>query len=162
MTDQIPDYSQFETDELDASIEAAMVERPGLVAALEDAQALKVLLDELVRLRKQADLTQTDIAKLMGVRQPTVSQFETESSDPRISTLQRYARAVGGRVCWQILSPYGVYSPRQTYKAYTEKPSSAAASAGPRHVKVVKKSLPADWSAALARSRRRFGYDEAA
>ncbi len=34
----------------------------------------------------------------MGVRQPTVSGFEKGSSDPRLSTVQRYARALDARV----------------------------------------------------------------
>ena len=41
----------------------------------------------------------------MGVRQPTVSGFETEDSDPRLSTLQRYARAVEARLRLVLVIP---------------------------------------------------------
>lgn len=63
-------------------------------AAFEDSQTRHRAVDALIRLRNRLGLTQTDVAKSMGVKQPTVSGFETEGSDPRLSTLQRYARAV--------------------------------------------------------------------
>ncbi len=34
----------------------------------------------------------------MGIKQPAISEFENEASDPRLSTLQRYARAVEARI----------------------------------------------------------------
>ena len=71
---------------------------PQFRAAYEDAVELQKILDSLVSLRKALGLSQTAVADRMGVRQPTVSGFETEASDPRLSTLQRYARAVEGRL----------------------------------------------------------------
>lgn len=78
-----------------ANIEA---EDPGVRDAREDLAAIHELLDQLVELRRELGLSQKDVADSMGVRQPTISQFETESSDPKLSTLQRYARALGCRV----------------------------------------------------------------
>jgi DNA-binding XRE family transcriptional regulator len=71
---------------------------PGFRAAFEDADDLHRTLDRLVALRKAKGLSQKEVAERMGVRQPTVSGFETEGSDPRLSTLQRYARAVDARL----------------------------------------------------------------
>jgi transcriptional regulator with XRE-family HTH domain len=73
-------------------------------AGFEDSQALNSLVDELVALRKYLGLSQTDVAREMGVKQPTVSGFENEGSDPRISTLQRYARAVDGKIEFRLVS----------------------------------------------------------
>ena len=70
--------------------------------AFEDAQARNRLVDALVRLRRRMGVTQSQIAASMGVKQPTVSGFETEGSDPRLSTLQRYARSVDAVVVWDI------------------------------------------------------------
>lgn len=67
-------------------------------AAFEDSQNRHRAIDALVRVRNRLGLTQTEIARRMGVKQPTVSGFETEGSDPRLSTLQRYARAVDATV----------------------------------------------------------------
>jgi DNA-binding XRE family transcriptional regulator len=71
---------------------------PTFRAAYEDAADLHHTLDRLVARRKALGLSQEEVAKRMGVRQPTVSGFETEGSDPRLSTLQRYARAVEARL----------------------------------------------------------------
>ena len=71
--------------------------------ALEDVDDLNRLIDYLVGLRKETGISQKAIAASMGVRQPTVSQFENESSDPKISTVQRYARALKQRLCFEVV-----------------------------------------------------------
>ncbi len=48
-----------------------------------------------IALRKHCQLGQVEVAKLHGVRQPTVSGFK--GTDPKLSTLQRYARALDAR-----------------------------------------------------------------
>ncbi len=90
----VPD--EFE-DEFGPYVEEAK-EDPAFRAAWEDAEDLHRVLDSLVALRRMLGLSQTAVANRMGVRQPTVSGFETEGSDPRLSTLQRYARAVRARL----------------------------------------------------------------
>lgn len=55
----------------------------------------------LRRLREEraaAGLTQAEVAESMGVGQSTVSELEGERDDMYVSTLQRYASAVGGRI----------------------------------------------------------------
>lgn len=81
-------------DELGAYVEQSKQDDPAFRVAYEDAERLHEIIDKLVKLRKALRLNQTEVARRMGVRQPTVSGFETEGSDPRLSTLQRYARAV--------------------------------------------------------------------
>jgi transcriptional regulator with XRE-family HTH domain len=56
--------------------------------------AIRELIDELLRLRRESGLTQDDIAEATGMKQQRVSYFEQRSQDPRLSTLLRYARAV--------------------------------------------------------------------
>lgn len=53
---------------------------------------------ELVALRREAGLTQGDVAERMGVSQQAVSKFERYDSDPKLSTVRRYANAVGALV----------------------------------------------------------------
>lgn len=74
------------------------LEEPGVRTGYEDQRSLQGVLDRLVGFRKALRLTQAEVARRMGVKQPTVSGFETEVSDPRLSTLQRYARAVEARI----------------------------------------------------------------
>lgn len=61
--------------------------------AAEDLHFLR----ELVRLRNLAKLTQEDVAAAWGGHKTAVSQFERLGHDPRLSTIRRYAAAVGAR-----------------------------------------------------------------
>lgn len=72
----------------------AMMQDPQFREAYEDAETLASLRDSLVSVRKAQRISQKEVARRMGVGQSTVSEFETSANDPRISTLQRYARAV--------------------------------------------------------------------
>lgn len=56
--------------------------------------AAETLLVQLVAHRINR-MTQQEMARAMQVAQSTVSQFEAEGNDPRISTLTRYAEALG-------------------------------------------------------------------
>jgi len=55
----------------------------------------RILVKALVRERKKQGLTQRDLGQRLGVVQATVAQFESEFSDPKISTIHRYAKALG-------------------------------------------------------------------
>lgn len=91
-------------DELDTYVGRALQD-PGFRAAYEDAEERHRILDKLVALRRHRGLSQRGVADRMGVRQPTVSGFETEDSDPRLSTLQRYARAVEATLRLALVIP---------------------------------------------------------
>jgi len=65
------------------------------------------LLTELVKVRKERDLRQKDVAQLMGVSQPSVAQFEASGSNPRLSTIRRYAMAVGALIRHQVEADNG-------------------------------------------------------
>lgn len=80
----------------------AQMRDPAFRIAFQDAQARERLLDCLVQIRESKGLSQTELGKAMGVKQSTVSGFETEGSDPRLSTLQRYARALGGELSFRV------------------------------------------------------------
>jgi len=61
----------------------------------EDATVRSALLDDLVRLRQDSGLTQNQVAEVMGTSQSAVSELEGGGTDPRLSTIQRYARSFG-------------------------------------------------------------------
>ena len=67
-------------------------------AAGEDVQ----LIAELVRARQESDLSQTEIAARMGTTQSAVARLESGQLDARLSTLERYAAALGRTVDWQV------------------------------------------------------------
>lgn len=65
----------------------------------------RALVDELAAARRRQGLSQTEIAARMGTSQSAVARFERGDLDPRLSTLERYAQAVGQTVDWQIRTP---------------------------------------------------------
>lgn len=64
-------------------------------AALDDAEAVMRLIETLVRHRKQCGITQKQVSAAMETTQSAVSDLERLGGDPRLSTIMRYARAVG-------------------------------------------------------------------
>jgi predicted transcriptional regulator len=70
---------------------------------LEDlARRRRELIAELVRARRESDLSQTEIAARMGTSQSAVARLESGELDARLSTLERYAAALGRTVDWQV------------------------------------------------------------
>ena len=51
----------------------------------------------LAEIRKQAGLTQVDVAQTLGIKQPSLSKLETQD-DMQISTLRRIIEALGGEL----------------------------------------------------------------
>jgi transcriptional regulator with XRE-family HTH domain len=51
----------------------------------------------LTEIRKEVGLTQEDLAKAMGIKQPSLSKLESQG-DMQISTLHRLVAALGGEL----------------------------------------------------------------
>ena len=69
----------------------------------EKAEALREIQEyALVELRRALELTQFELAQRLGIDQPRVSRVETEA-DMRLSTLARYAAALGRRIQWELV-----------------------------------------------------------
>jgi transcriptional regulator with XRE-family HTH domain len=70
---------------------------------LEDlAGRRRELIETLVRARQESALSQTQIAARMGTSQSAVARLESGELDARLSTLERYAAALGHTVDWQV------------------------------------------------------------
>lgn len=69
-------------------------------AAVSDLRQREAVLRQLFALRRshRPRLTQAQVAERMRISQATVSAFEARRAVPRLSTLQRYARAIGVRL----------------------------------------------------------------
>lgn len=50
---------------------------------------------EIIEARRDKKVTQTDLSKLSGVRQPVIARIETDVTDPRISTVLKILNAIG-------------------------------------------------------------------
>ncbi|MCP9840685.1 helix-turn-helix transcriptional regulator [Synechococcus sp. J7-Johnson] len=81
----------------DRKAERARVEQiPGYVAARQDAAVEFRLLRQLLDARKQAGLTQEEVALRMGTTRSAISRLEGSHKHlPALSTLRRYAAALG-------------------------------------------------------------------
>jgi transcriptional regulator with XRE-family HTH domain len=61
----------------------------------------------LNQLRDELNVSQTELAAAMGVKQPTVAKIEQPGNDPRLSTLKRYVSALGGEMSIDVTLPNG-------------------------------------------------------
>jgi transcriptional regulator with XRE-family HTH domain len=59
------------------------------------------LVADLTAQRRSAGLSQTQVAARMGTSQSAVARLETGEADVRVSTLERYAAAIGSQLAWQ-------------------------------------------------------------
>ncbi|WP_353617534.1 helix-turn-helix domain-containing protein [Corynebacterium afermentans] len=84
---------------------------PGFAGAFEDASARSTLVETLRQLRKASVQTQRQVADAMGTTQSAISDLERGESDPQLSTVQRYARAVGAKIRFTVDSPDYATSP---------------------------------------------------
>src|SRR5260370_11894611 len=79
-----------------------MLKRPGVKAAYEAQADEFALLDEMLRARRRAGLTQAEVAKRMGTMTPAVARLESgggrQRHSPSLLTLRKDAQAVGCRL----------------------------------------------------------------
>ncbi|WP_422388994.1 helix-turn-helix domain-containing protein [Janibacter alittae] len=66
--------------------------------AADDAAEYFQLVQAMRGLRQHRHLKQSSVAEEMSTTQSAVSELESLRTDPQISTLMRYVRAVGGRL----------------------------------------------------------------
>ena len=59
------------------------------------------LVADLTEQRRSAGLSQTEVAARMGTSQSAVARLESGDADVRVSTLERYAAAIGSQLAWQ-------------------------------------------------------------
>jgi predicted transcriptional regulator len=60
------------------------------------------LIEQLARARRESGLSQTELAARMGTSQSAVARLESGELDARLSTLERYADALGRAVDWRV------------------------------------------------------------
>lgn len=91
-----------ETDDLEEDLAQSLLD-PAFRASYEDAESRAAIIRTLSERRHSYDLTQQAVAERMGTTQSAVSELEGGGSDPRLSTLQRYARAVGSQLAVTVI-----------------------------------------------------------
>lgn len=72
---------------------------PGFDALADDADEV---IGRLADRRRQLGLSQTEVAARMGTSQSAVARLEAGRSDTRMSTLERYANALGTAIRYGV------------------------------------------------------------
>src|SRR6266702_8826372 len=79
-----------------------MRKNPAVKAAYDAQTEEFALLDELLKARRRAGLTQAEVAARMGTKTPAVARLEggggSRRHSPSVATLRKYAQAVGRRL----------------------------------------------------------------
>lgn len=70
----------------------------------EIAQRRRLLTEVMSAARISRGLSQTEVAARMGTSQSAVARLEAGLSDPRLSTLERYALALHGHLAVELRS----------------------------------------------------------
>jgi ribosome-binding protein aMBF1 (putative translation factor) len=92
-----------EPDALEELIAERTARNPDFPKLMEAARRRRTLLKDLGRLREKKGHSQTALAAGMETSQSSVARLEGVSGDARLSTLDRYAEALGFRVQWHLL-----------------------------------------------------------
>ena len=82
-------------DFLDEIVEERTRGNPDFPELVEAATRSRSLLRSLADRRRELGLSQTLVAAKMGTSQSALARLEGGESDPRISTVERYALAIG-------------------------------------------------------------------
>lgn len=82
-------------------------EQPEVVAEAQAIAADVLLNIHLADLREKVQKTQTEIAQVLGIKQPTVAGMEKPGRDLKLSSLKRYVEAAGGKLRLDVELPDG-------------------------------------------------------
>ncbi len=82
-------------DDLDVYIAKRAAKNPAFPAMVDAALKERRLLRELAAKRVEMGLSQKTVAARMGTTQPALARLERGEIDPKLSTLERYAEALG-------------------------------------------------------------------
>src|SRR3954463_1956495 len=84
-------------------VEERTARNPDFPALVNAASSRRDLLRTLAADREATGLSQTAIAARMSTSQSAVARIESGQADVKLSTLERYAAAVGKRVQWELV-----------------------------------------------------------
>lgn len=71
---------------------------PEYIAAYDALEEEFALAEALIKARAEADMTQEEVAKIMGTTQAAIARLESGRSRPSTRTLRRFADATGTRL----------------------------------------------------------------
>ena len=109
-------------DDLESALGIDMSD-PAEALARDLVEADHDMLEQLVHIRKSvAKLTGAEVADRMGRHRSVVTNFEKLTADPHLSTIRRYAHAIGARITHKVefTDPHAAGAPTQDNNATVE------------------------------------------
>lgn len=88
-------------DDLDALIDELAADDPSLGERVSAALGHREILRQLAEERRRLGLTQVEHARRMHISQAQITRLES-GADTRLSTVERYAAAIGAKVTWHL------------------------------------------------------------
>jgi ribosome-binding protein aMBF1 (putative translation factor) len=89
-------------DDLEAYIAERTAADPELPSRIDAALRRRELLRALAEERRARGLPRTVVAASMGTSEAAVARLEAGEVDPRLSTVERFAEALGKRLEWHL------------------------------------------------------------
>jgi helix-turn-helix protein len=106
------EHSQTKPDALDEMVIEFTQANPQFPQLLLAAERRRALLHTLAEQRRRRDLSQTRVAATMRTSQPTLARLETTAADTKLSTVERFAAALGYAIEYHLV-PAGKSKHRQ-------------------------------------------------
>ena len=94
--------AEEEMDDLDRFIEEQKRLHPEFAEGFDEGYE-NFKIGVLLQLsREQAEMTQEEVAQKMGTKKSAISRIENHAEDIRLSTLKKYAKALGKKISVEI------------------------------------------------------------
>ena len=94
-------------DDLDAYIDERTAREPGFRAEHAAGFSRREMMRRMADARLAADRTQTELGAAVGTSQAQIARIEKGDADCRISSVERYAAALGFEVRYQLIPVAG-------------------------------------------------------
>lgn len=143
----LPAYLPVQQDSFDEMLAG----RSGVAEGFMDARARRLLVKTLALVRKAKGVSQTELAQKMKTSQSAISDLEKGLKDPRLSTLQRIARALNLELQVSISAGPGL-----TLQSWNHRNVSYLSSVQPTRIE---EGLEELWNAMLRQRREAAGCD---
>jgi predicted transcriptional regulator len=79
------------------------LQEPEFKQAYEDLEVEYAIMNEMLKLRGEAGISQSQLSQKTGITQPDISKLENGKANPSIATLKKVARAFGKRLQIQFV-----------------------------------------------------------